>query len=85
MKTLIVAGNQHHAADLRKQVADTKDVVVTMPGERLGQRYDLILVTDLYTRERHFALGRTGEMMDAWFEESVRTRLGSPEAKLIML
>jgi hypothetical protein len=85
MKTLIVAGNQFHAKDIRRQTQGNKKVQVIAPGDCIGQRFDMILVTDQYRRERHFTPEEGQARLDRWFNESVLCRLSGPEAHLIQL
>lgn len=85
MKTLIVAGNPYHAQDLRRQVRDDPLIRVIQPGEFIGARFDLIIVTDTYRRELYYSSAAEQDRRVQWFEEAVRCRLGSPEAKLIHL
>lgn len=87
MKTLFVAGDEHHAEAIRQQLRrDKPNTHVVRPGNSVpSQRFDLIVVSDYYGRVRHFVKDDERERMDRWFEESVRVRLASPEAMLVKL
>lgn len=88
MKTLIVAGNHSHATYLRSQAQrrHNYDVSIIAPGDMVpAQRYDLIVVSDTYTRERLYAPEDMGPRMDIWFESSVTVRLSGPDARMIRL
>lgn len=86
-RTLIVAATADAAKRIRQQFGpDLPTTVVTHPGDMIGsRRYDLILVTDLYSRWFAFATGKERDMMEDWFDTCVRTTLASPDAKLIYL
>ena len=86
MKTLIVAANADHAKTIRRQIIDREQVVcVTHPGAVLGQRFDMIIVTDYYQRWHHFASDAEQKRNTQWFDEVVRCRLSGPNAPLIQL
>lgn len=86
MRTLIIAGDETHASAIRKQIiCRERTVVVIALGAIPAQRFDLILVTDLYQRMAYFNDEEAAGQMTRWFDECVRCRLSGPEAMLIKL
>jgi hypothetical protein len=82
---LIVAGNQHQADCIRRQIKLSQNVRVIHPGQCIGSRYDTIIVSDTYRREHYFSDPDTQALMDRWMDDVVRCRLIGPEAELLFL